>query len=71
MDGLVSEKMILTSLRDLEEHRIVERTTYQEVPQRVEYKITDYGKSLKSILKTIENWGKQHIKDYPEKIYFG
>ncbi len=52
-----SEKMILTSLRDLEEHRIVERIVYNEVPQRVEYGITEYGKSLQPILRTIEKWG--------------
>ena len=65
-----SEKMILTSLRDLEEHRIVERIVYNEVPQRVEYGITEYGKSLQPILRTIEKWGNHHIKAFPETIYF-
>jgi DNA-binding HxlR family transcriptional regulator len=35
-----SEKMILTSLRELEEYKIVERIIYNETPQRVEYKVT-------------------------------
>lgn len=65
-----SEKMVLTSLRDLEEHKIVERIVYNEIPQRVEYGITDYGKSLQPILRTIENWGNEHISNYPDAIYF-
>ncbi|NJN28752.1 MAG: helix-turn-helix transcriptional regulator [Cyclobacteriaceae bacterium] len=65
-----SEKMVLTSLRDLEEHKIVERIIYNEVPQRVEYEISEYGKSLHSILRTIENWGNEHILNYPDTIYF-
>lgn len=65
-----SEKMILTSLRELEEHKIVERIIYNEIPQRVEYKITDYGKKLKKILSTIEEWGIQHIEKFPDTIYF-
>lgn len=65
-----SEKMVLTSLRDLEEHKIVERIIYNEIPQRVEYSITDYGKSLQPILRTIENWGNEHIGNYPDTIYF-
>ena len=65
-----SEKMVLTSLRDLEEHKIVERIIYNEIPQRVEYAITDYGKSLQPILRTIENWGNGHIDNYPDTIYF-
>ncbi len=65
-----SEKMILTSLRELSEHKIVERIIYNEIPQRVEYKITDYGKSLYNVLRIIENWGNLHIDTFPETIYF-
>jgi len=65
-----SEKMIITSLRDLEEHKIVERIIYDEHPPRVEYKITDYGKSLETILRMIEKWGLNHIEKYPDVVYF-
>ncbi len=65
-----SEKMVLTSLRDLEACKIVERIVYHEVPQRVEYGITAYGKSLQPILRTIETWGNEHINNYPDTIYF-
>ena len=65
-----SEKMILTSLRELEEHKILERFFYTDVPPRTEYRITQYGKSLKALLRSIEKWGSEHIKMYPETVYF-
>lgn len=65
-----SEKMILTSLRDLEEHKIIERIVYDEVPRRVEYGISAYGKSLHPILMAVESWGNEHIESFPETVYF-
>jgi DNA-binding HxlR family transcriptional regulator len=68
---LASEKMVLTSLRELESHKILERIFIQNSgPQKVEYQLTEYGKSIRPVLQKIENWGNQHIEIYPETVFY-
>src|SRR5947209_3684331 len=45
----VSERMLTQQLRELEEHGIVHREVYPEVPPKVEYSLTDYGGTLRPI----------------------
>ncbi|MFD2705381.1 winged helix-turn-helix transcriptional regulator [Salibacterium lacus] len=56
----VTQKMLTKQLRELEEEDIIERTIYPEVPPRVEYAMTDYGRSLEPILEAMHEWGQQH-----------
>jgi HxlR-like helix-turn-helix len=42
--------------------RIVERHDYAEMPPKVDYAFTEYGKSLKPVLKMLCNWGEEHLK---------
>ena len=55
--GLISQKVLTASLRDLENKAIVDRKVYVEVPPRVEYSLTELGRSLKPILDSMWDWG--------------
>lgn len=61
----ITQKMLTKQLRELEAQDIIDRTVYAEVPPRVEYRITEYGKTLRPILDAMHKWGikhKEHIK---------
>lgn len=58
--GNVSQKVLTAQLRDMEKNGLVSRTVYAEVPPRVEYSLTDLGKSLKPILDAMWNWGEEY-----------
>ena len=53
-----SQKVLTANLRSLEEKRIIEREVFPEVPPRVEYRLTDLGKTLDPIIKSVHDWGK-------------
>lgn len=57
----ISNNALAKSLRELEENNIVLRIQYNEVPPRVEYSLTDLGKSLKPILILLSKWGTDVI----------
>lgn len=57
----VNTKMLTKQLRELEEDGIVRRTIYPEVPPRVEYAITDYGRTLIPVLQALCNWGAEYL----------
>ena len=56
-------KMLTQQLRELEEANLVIRTVYAVVPPKVEYKLSDFGKSIKPILETMYAWGADYLKD--------
>ena len=56
--GNVSQKVLTTQLRAMEESGLVNRKVYAEVPPRVEYSLTELGKSLKPILDSMWAWGE-------------
>lgn len=58
--GHVSQKVLTAQLREMEESGLLIRTVYAEVPPRVEYTLTELGKSLKPILDAMWNWGKEY-----------
>ncbi len=51
-------KVLTGQLRDMEEKGLVHREVYAEVPPRVEYSLTDLGRSLKPILDAMWTWGE-------------
>lgn len=57
----VNTKMLTKQLRELEEDGIITRTVYPEVPPRVEYAITDFGRTLIPILQALCNWGAEYL----------
>ena len=56
--GTVSQKVLTAQLRDMEENGLVHREVYAEVPPRVEYSLTELGKSLKPILDSMWAWAR-------------
>ncbi|GGA24617.1 winged helix-turn-helix transcriptional regulator [Paenibacillus physcomitrellae] len=58
----ITKKVLTTQLRELEEHDIIQRVVYPEVPPKVEYSITEYGKSLAPVLEVINEWGNKHVE---------
>lgn len=58
--GAVSQKVLTTQLRAMEESGLVHREVYAEVPPRVEYSLTELGKSLKPILDSLRAWGEAY-----------
>ncbi len=53
----ISEKMLIQELRHLEKMKIVNRKAYPVIPPKVEYRLTERGKSLIPIIKNIVEWG--------------
>lgn len=56
----VTQKVLTQHLRLMEERGLVNREVFAEVPPRVEYSLTDVGRSLKPILDTMQNWGEDY-----------
>lgn len=58
--GKVSQKVLTVQLRAMEANGLVHREVYAEVPPRVEYSLTDLGRSLKPILDAMWSWGENY-----------
>ncbi|MQX12815.1 transcriptional regulator [Sinorhizobium fredii] len=59
----VSQKMLIQQLREMEEHGLVHREIFREVPPRVEYSATRLGLSLESVLHALCEWGQRHAAE--------
>jgi DNA-binding HxlR family transcriptional regulator len=60
--GNITTKTLTQQLRELEDERIVKRTVYAEVPPKVEYSLTDIGKTISPVLKSLCDWGEAYQK---------
>ena len=58
-----SQKMLSQTLKNLEQSHLVHREVYPEVPPRVEYSLTDTGKSLMPAIMALIEWGKEHFNE--------
>ena len=56
----ISQKVLTSNLRDMEENGLILREVFPEVPPRVEYTLTDLGLSMKPILDSMAEWGTEY-----------
>jgi len=65
----ITHKILSNQLRELIEDGIVSRKAYPEVPPRVEYSLTELGKSLLPIVEMMYEWGKKRMNELKEEIH--
>ncbi len=64
----VTERTLSLQLKKLEEDGVINRTVYtQKPPLKVEYALTDFGKTLIPLLKAIADWGDYVVENYAER----
>ena len=56
----ISQTMLTSQLRELEEAGIISRKIYAEIPPKVEYTLTEFGLTIQPIIVSISEWGKKH-----------
>jgi DNA-binding HxlR family transcriptional regulator len=57
----ISRKVLTEQLKELEADGLILRKQYKEIPPRVEYSLTDLGKSLSSVIRELEIWGMENV----------
>lgn len=65
----ITQKMLTQQLREMEESGLIRRVIYEQVPPKVEYSLTDHGKSLRPILDMMLSWGIEYAQD--KNIFIG
>jgi DNA-binding HxlR family transcriptional regulator len=65
----VTQRMLTLQLRELESDGVINRTVYPQVPPKVEYSMTEFGRSLEPILLLMVNWGEEYIKRMVERPF--
>lgn len=58
----ISQKVLIEKLKELEKDGIIEKHVYEEMPPKVEYKLTEYGQLFSNILYAMCFWGRENIK---------
>jgi DNA-binding HxlR family transcriptional regulator len=58
----VTQRMLTNQLRELENDKIISRKIYAEVPPKVEYALTDIGKTLAPVLDALKKWGQCYVR---------
>ncbi|OJJ17256.1 transcriptional regulator [marine bacterium AO1-C] len=59
----ISKQMLTKQLRELEADGILERKIFAEIPPRVEYYMTDYGRSLLPVIESMKKWGETYLNE--------
>jgi DNA-binding HxlR family transcriptional regulator len=58
----ITQKMLTQQLKELEKDGVVHRKSYNQVPPKVEYSLTDHGRTLEPILRDLCKWGMKHLE---------
>ncbi len=57
-----SRRVLNIQLRELQEHELIAKTIYPQIPPKAEYRLTEFGKSLIPIISTLGKWGDKNQK---------
>jgi len=58
----ITQKVLTSKLREMEEDGLIERKIYPQIPPKVEYTLTDVGYSLRPVVDALKDWGKDYKK---------
>ena len=61
-----AQRMLTLQLRELEADGIVHREVYPQVPPKVEYSLTAFGRTLKPVVRSMHDWGEAHAAECAE-----
>jgi DNA-binding HxlR family transcriptional regulator len=61
-----SLKIFNADLKELEKEGVIKREVFAEVPPKVEYSLTDYGKTLLPVIMVLRQWGVKRLLEFPE-----
>jgi DNA-binding HxlR family transcriptional regulator len=64
----VTQRMLTNQLRELEEDGLISRKVYAQVPPKVEYSLSDLGRSMAPVLLALKTWGDAHIGLYGKPL---
>jgi len=64
----ITQRTLTRQLRELESDGLINRKIYSEIPPKVEYSLSETGKSLHAILHQMEKWGLNHLANIPKKF---
>ena len=62
----LTQRILTQQLRELERDGVIDRKVYAEVPPRVEYSLTEFGRSLEPALRLLSEWGAKHVEQIIE-----
>lgn len=65
----IAHKTLSQQLKELENSGLIHRKQYNEIPPKVEYSLTEEGKTLMPILYQMFEWGKEHMTNEPLEAY--
>ncbi|MBP1989475.1 winged helix-turn-helix transcriptional regulator [Paenibacillus eucommiae] len=58
----ITQKMLTSQLRELEKEDLIVRVVYPQIPPKVEYSISEHGKTLQPIFDMLHEWGVTHLE---------
>ena len=59
----ISHKILTQQLREVERDNLVKREMFREMPVRVEYSLTPFGRKLRPVLHALDSWARQHLTE--------
>ncbi|MFB9328686.1 winged helix-turn-helix transcriptional regulator [Paenibacillus aurantiacus] len=64
----ITQRMLTLQLRELERDGVIHREIYKEVPPKVEYSLTEFGRTLEPIILLMKDWGVQHKNSVNKEV---